>query len=172
MVGPAVGSDTTVQPILPPAYTIEADIDKVTPTCIMLTWELRPNTSVINGSRVATVKLWRIVLNVLTQTERVDDFELILAGSRSNITLGPFALGSAIRAEVHLQKFVTTDGRTLGGERSFEGRPDPTIGMCSVELPSMYSLLSRPIPSVSMLHADHEKAGNGPGDEATVCMLS
>ena len=155
MVGPAVGPDTTVQPFLRPAYTIGADIDRVTPTCVILSWELRPNTSVINGSRVATVKLWRIVLNVLTRTERVDDFELILAGSRSNITLGPFELGSAIRAEVHLQKFVTSDGRTLEGESSFEGRPDPTrIGMCSVELPSMYSLVPRPTPSVSILHTD------------------
>ena len=138
---PAVGLDTvtTVQPFLPPAYITEADIDIVTPTCIILTWEVRPNTNIVNVSRIATVKLWRIVLNVASNAQRMEMVDqLILPGSRSNITLGPFALGSAIRAEVYLQKFVTADGRTLEGESSFEGRPDPTIGLCSVDLPSMY----------------------------------
>lgn len=143
VVGQTVGPDTvtTAQPLPPPSYSIEADIDIVTPTCILLSWELRPHSDVFNGSRVVTVKLWRIVLNqIQSRMERETIDELILPGSRSNITLGPFALGSTIRAEVYLQRFVTADGQTLEGESSFDrGRPDPTIGVCSRDLPSMYN---------------------------------
>lgn len=139
VVGSAVDPDTvtTVQPFLPPPYTIEADIDTVTPTCIMLAWTLRPNTNISNSLRVDTVKLWRIELTVAPIEQRDMVSELILPGSRSNITLGPFALGSYISTEVHLRKFVTADGRTLEGESS----SDPTIGVRSVELPSMYTSL-------------------------------
>ena len=139
MVGPAVGQDepntfnTTTQPLPPPSYVIEADMDIVTPTCIMLTWELRPYTNMINGSRIATVKLWRIVLSARSRrTEREVVDELILPGSRSNITLGPFDLGSAVWAEVYLQKFITTDGQTRGGGSSY-----PATRLRSKELPSM-----------------------------------
>lgn len=139
VVGPAVGQDeqntfnTTTQPFLPPSYIIEADMDIVTPTCIMLTWELRPLTNMINGSRISTVKLWRIVLSTLPRrTERETVDELILPGSRSNITLGPFELGSAVLAEVYLQKFVTMDGQTREGGSSY-----PTTRLRSKELPSM-----------------------------------
>ena len=145
---PTVGSGTvnvtvTAQPLPPPSYSIDAGIDIITPTCILLTWELRPHSEVVN---IVTVKLWRIVLNQLqSRTEREIVDELILPGSRNNITLGPFALGLAIRAEVYLHRFITADGRTLDGESSFDGgRPDPTIGVCSRELPSMCINTSRP----------------------------
>ena len=169
-----VGPDpvTTAQPelSLPPSYIIEAGIDIITPTCIMLTWELNhpSNANIFNGSRVATVKLWRIVLNVQSydqQTERSNNQrtersvqsndrltekidELILAGSRTNITLGPFALGSAVRVEVHLQKYVGADGRTR--DSSSEGRPDITVGMCSKDLPSTYDLV--PMQTLNSQH--------------------
>jgi hypothetical protein len=142
---------TTAQPLPPPSYSIEADIDIVAPTCILLSWNLRPHsTEVFNGSRITTIKSWRIVLNqLLPRREREMIDELILPGSRSNITLGPFTLGSTIRAEVYLQKFVTADGRTLEGESSFnEKRPDPTIGVCSRGLPSMYNYNYTPHPQV------------------------
>ena len=136
-VGPGTVNVTTAQPLLPPSYSIDAGIDIVTPTCILLSWELRHHYEVVN---IVTVKLWRIVLNQLeSRTERETVDELILPGSRSNITLGPFALGSAIRAEVYLHRFITADNRTLDGESSFYGgRPDSIIGMCSRTLPSMY----------------------------------
>ena len=136
VLGPEPGSAITTQP--PPAYTVETDFNIVTPTCIMLTWEQRPRMNVSNGSRIATVKLWRIVLNVVSNDQRTETVgELILAGSRSNITLGPFALGSVIWVEVHLHKYVTADGRTVEPERSLnvEGRPVPTIGLDLVQLP-------------------------------------
>ena len=109
------------QPFGPPRpYAIEADIDKVTPTCIMLTWKLRSkHVELSNVSRITTVNQWRIELNVTSSNKEMETVavdELIVAGSRSTITLGPFDLGASIQAGVHLHKFVTDDGQTLEGE--------------------------------------------------------
>ena len=120
-VPPTRAAETTPPTI--PEYAVRTEVHAVTPTCLLVTWELFPpiDSDIYAGNelRIARVKTWKIELNINDRHPRprrnepeATTNEFYLTGSAANITVGPVPLGAFIRARVLVKRYYKPDGRT------------------------------------------------------------
>lgn len=119
---PTRAAETT--PSTVPEYAVTTEVHAVTPTCLLVTWELFPpiDSDIYAGNelRIARVKTWKIELNIndrhprprRNEPEATTTNEFYLTGSAANITVGPVPLGAFARARVRVKRYYKPDGRT------------------------------------------------------------
>ena len=154
---------TTVSPPNPshiPPYEVNPEIRAVTPTCVSLTWELSlpVDNDVYEGNifRIASVKMWRIGLNILSVNGETEEQDLTIAGSITNIALGPFPLEATVRATVGVSSYYKPDGniKEVGHIRGVDTLVLPSACMCIALFLALSLSLSLSLPlslSLSLL---------------------